>query len=268
MRALGRWNDSPGTGQPPSRLAQPRVPAHKPDPRSRYRHVSVAAYGASAPAFLTPAAVYLERRGVWPATRVAELPPAVRWVPARLAPVAIRESLAANLADPDAVAGLLMYVYRTRAGELAAAKFEAISATGHRLTGCDGAAWKRNYGQRDGGLFVALDIDVGDWHLTEGEADALAVASTLERGRVVCASGASGWQLATCRDAQGQRIVLHPDRNLAGVDALSRLLATLTGAGLAATVALCCLAGDPAADVAATRMNEGPSPQHPPETRP
>ena len=48
---------------------------------------------------------------------------------------------------------------------------------------------------------MALDSPGGDWHLTEGEADALAIASRLEAGRVVCASGTSGWTVATRADA-------------------------------------------------------------------
>ena len=34
----------------------------------------------------------------------------------------------------------------------------------------------------DGALFVALEAAGGAWHLTEGEADALAIASCLESG--------------------------------------------------------------------------------------
>ena len=175
----------------------------------------MAAYG-------TPAAGYLDRRGVWPESLSDELP-AVRWLPARLAPTEIRGSLADYLAHPNAVAGLAMYVYRTREGELTCAKFEALSAAGQRLNGRDGAAWKRNYGKVEGGLFVPLDTDGGDWHLTEGEADALAVASTLETGRVVCAAGTAGWKLSTCDDACGRRIVLHPDNDYAGLNKARRL---------------------------------------------
>ena len=54
-------------GQP---RRQPREPARKPD----YRHVSVTAYGASVAAYGTPAAGYLDRRGVWPESRSDELP--------------------------------------------------------------------------------------------------------------------------------------------------------------------------------------------------
>ena len=130
MRAAGCWDNSPAAARrnygpsPPVPRRQPREPARKPD----YRHVSVTAYGASVAAYGTPAAGYLDRRGVWPESRSDELPASVRWLPARLAPTEIRGSLADYLAHPDAVAGLAMYVYRTREGELTCAKFEAISS--------------------------------------------------------------------------------------------------------------------------------------------
>ena len=81
------------------------------------------------------------------------------------------------------------------------------------LSGRYGAGWKRNCAKVEVGLIVPLDTDSGDSHLTEGEADALAVASTLETGRVVCAAGTAGWKLSTCDDACGRRIVLHPDND-------------------------------------------------------
>ena len=260
MRAAGCWDNSPAAARrnygpsPPVPRRQPREPARKPD----YRHVSVAAYGASVAAYGTPAAGYLDRRGVWPESRSDELPASVRWLPARLAPTEIRGSLADYLAHPDAVAGLAMYVYRTREGELTCAKFEAISAAGQRLNGRDGAAWKRNYGKVEGGLFVPLDTDGGDWHLTEGEADALAVASTLETGRVVCAAGTAGWKLSTCDDARGRRIVLHPDNDYAGLNKARRLHESLVAASVDVAVMLSRV--DPAAD-RAERIHETNGPE-------
>ena len=98
----------------------------------------------------------------------------------------------------------------------------------------------------------------GSTDATEGEADALAVASTLETGRVVCAAGTAGWKLSTCDDARGRRIVLHPDNDYAGLNKARRLHESLVLARVPVRVVLSRV--DPAADRAA-RIHETAGPE-------
>ena len=102
---------------------------------------------------------------------------------------------------------------------------------------------------------MALDAPDGDWHLTEGEADALAIAAALldagELGRVVCASGTSGWNPATCDAAGERRIVLHPDSDGPGLATARRLREGLRSQGRPVRVERS--RRDPAADRAAMR---------------
>ena len=259
MRACGCWDAAPGAApwQPKRSRTRPenrREHTHDHKPDTGLRHVATAAVSASVPAIGTPAAAYLVGRGVWPEHR--ELAASVLWLPLPDVPDAMRRALH-RITEPAAVVGLVLYTYRTGAGELTCAKCEALAANGERLHDAAGT-WRRNYGARGDGLFVALDAPGGDWHLVEGEADALAIAASLEAGRVVCASGTSGWTVATCADAGARRIVLHPDNDGPGVRHAADLFVALRRAGVAVTIEP--TRTDPAADAAAlpsTSANEG-----------
>ena len=258
----GGWRDDTRTA-PWSRAR--RRPENRREPQREaksdpgLRDVALAARRASRPATATPAAAYLcGRRGVWPTCE--PLPPSVRWLPRPDVPAVMRPH---RLTEPDAIAGLVLFDYRADSGHVMSVKCEALAANGERLQD-DNGPWKRNYGSPAGALFVALDAPGDDWHLVEGEADALAVAADLlergEGGRVVCANGTSSFNLATCADAGDRRIVLHPDRDGPGAQATMRLLAELEYAGKVATVEPCYRAKDPAAARAA-RVRAASSPR-------
>ena len=203
------------TWRPSQRPATRRRPEPKPNAGPGLRDVARAAWRAATGADQSPGHLYLRGRGVWPSRR--PLPDAVRWLDAARAPVGMRRALASVAGKP---AGFLLYRYATAtdAAVLRSIKAEAIGPGFEgRLRDAGGGVFKRNYGARDGALFVAIDEPGGSWHLCEGEADALAVASTFDAGRVVCASGSSGWTVATCADAGERRIVLHPDRDGPGL---------------------------------------------------
>ena len=243
-----------GTDTDTWRPSQWPATRRRPEPKANntgpgLRGVAQAAWDAASPPTDTPAQRYLSHhRRIWPAARA--LPPSVRWLPLRRSvPDTMRWALDA-ITEPDAISGVILYAYTTTTGgTINSAKCEALDAGGARQHEAAGP-WKRNYGARDGALFVALDAPGGDWHLVEGEADALAIASTLDAGRVVCASGTSGFAVATCADAVGRRIILHPDNDVAGVRAAWKLLAALTRAGIAADVEPSYNGTDPAAELA------------------
>ena len=231
------------TWRPSQRPATRRRPEPKANTGPGLRGVAQAAWGAAMPTTNTPAHAYLSHhRRIWPAERA--LPASVRWLPLRSVPDTMRRALDAITA-PDVICGVMLCAYTTTGGTVNSAKCEALDAGGARQHDAAGP-WKRNYGARDGALFVALDAPGGDWHLTEGEADALAIGAGLDAGRVVCASGTSGWTVATCADAGDRRIILHPDNDGAGVRAVGKLLAALTRAGIVATVRPCYNGTDPA----------------------
>ena len=247
LEAAGEWRARPET------RTRRRPPCErKTKPALGRRRLARAAWTAARPALDTPAEAYLRRRGGWRET----LPPSVRWL--RLADVP-EAMMPRGLTEPTAIAGLVLFAY-TRGPAVHSVKCEALADNGERLQD-DAGPYKRNYGARDGALFVALDAPGGDWHLTEGEADALAVAADLsergEPGRVVCASGTSGWTAATCADVGDHAIVLHPDRDGPGLNATSRLLSELTRAGKSAAVRPCYQADDPAGEMEAPREQAG-----------
>ena len=211
------------TARPPGRHA-PTMPAGPPSPAALWRAASNAARDTG------PARACLASRGVWPPWR--PLPPAVRFLAASEAPVA--------LALPCGASGAIVFAYTAGAGRdarIAGLGMEAVTGAGQPLA----PPWRRFRLEVAGGAFGVPGPDGAGYplHLTAGAIDALAI-STWRGRRAWAAGGVAGLRapaLARAIAAEGREVVMEPPGDRAGRAAVADLAGRLQRRGVRARIA-------------------------------
>ena len=233
-RAVTAPRPLPGTWTPP-KSAAPAVAPTAP--------VAAAILAAAVPADGTPARVYLDRRGTWPAD-APDLPPAVRWLPADAWPNLPtwpgKDGRPARLAPPP-LCGAVVYELARPGAAPDAVTLEAVTAAGARPA----ERWRRSPGGTTGRTFTVPAPSGDGWPETgaaplvvavvEGEADALALARLRLPGvlvRAIGGTGGKGRPGALVADLPATvAVVLVSDGDRAGRAAVVELHEALHGAG-------------------------------------
>ena len=220
-----------------------------------------ALWEASTPVPGTLGDVYLHDRGVWPVSRYRfgeQLPRDVTWLSRARAPGITRD--AGWFGVPVGLAGLLLHAFRSPVtGEVQAVLVEALDGNGRRPR----KRWRRVFGSLQGALFEARPGD-GVLHVAEGPLDALSLvwAPWLEPsgGRIVSLGGTSGLAGVRAGDVpalvgSAVLVVLHPDGDEAGSEAVAQAQAHVQSAGRICQIRRCPPDLDPA-DVWAGWLSE------------
>ena len=235
-RAVTAPRALPGTWTPPESAAPAVAPTAS---------VAAAILAAAVPSDGTPARVYLDRRGTWPAD-APDLPPAVRWLPPSAWPNLPtwpgKDGRLARLAPPP-LCGAVVYELACPGAAPDAVTLEAVTAAGARPA----ERWRRSPGGTTGRTFTVPAPSDDGWPtptpttaplvvaVVEGEADALALArlrlpSVLVRA--IGGTGGKGRPGALVADLPATvAVVLVSDGDRAGRAAVVELHEALHGAG-------------------------------------
>lgn len=157
----------------------------------------------------TPAHAYLWDRRVWPGPHLdgmPALPGTVGWLDAA-------STVTGWSGLPGGAAGAVAFRYDTDAALAVAVSLEALTASGNRLH----ERWRRTFGKRQGGHFVARPLTTDSLVVCEGEVTALACC-WLHPGAGVWALGGTGG-LAAFDSPKGACVLVEVDGDGAGIKA-------------------------------------------------
>ena len=222
-------------GQADPRPPAPRTPPRRatPPPQTSSRadegaSNAVSLWAPSVAAECTPARAYLAARFAWPPDGTGpDLPPDVRWLPAREWP----PSRKGRPGVPHGAAGGIVFAYRRR-GILQAVDVEALTRGGKRLS----RRWRRTVGPKQGSVFAAGLEGGSPIVLAEGALDALACRWLHPEAECLAMGGTAGVAAWAPRLSDRRPVLIEADGDAPGRRAAIEVQTLLLACGYACRI--------------------------------